>query len=853
MKQKLRKSIALLLAITLTLSLAACRGGQNGTETLPGIVQGDEIFQAEFFTVDAPIQVPQPLAIAGDTLYILYRTAEWEDGIGSIRTDGTGFTSFWRSENRQFESDGYNHFENQFILAQAGLPNGGLALLIREESHVAEAWDDGEWNNRREEEYPNDSPEYNGAEYDGIYGEEEPVGSAPAQTAMLSGTRIVQTTEMPTVPPIGDAVNRDFGMWHTVLIFSADGNLTAEIELDEQMQAVGIDPHAFWTQHMAAFADGRLLFTTEDGMFFVIDPVTGALAPLSGWEPGTRINQFAITTAGQVVVVTWDMETFEETLYVFEPVDGQKTELESVLDEIAVTRLITPWASGSADLYVNTTQGVMSLDLQAGQVTHLFDWMDIHMSWGADFVVAENGDLYLFEPNAGEVTNETLVRLFRGEASAADERVDLTLGTLFMTHSLQQEVINFNRTNPHYRIHIREYVDWAAGVEMDEAVRRLNADIITGNAPDILVLDNLSFGLYAGRGFLADIGAMIDADPEISRSDFVENVFNLMEVNGRLYTAVAEFGLRTLTGKTELVGAEMGWTMDEFLAAAAALPEGARVFENVSRESFMEHMLGGNLAQFINSETGEVRFDTPLFEAYLEFASTLPTNAQIWGDDGMGMPGDFTRRVVLEGDYDGQWISPFATGQVLLMEQFLNGFRDLIWVRQGQFQADVTFKGFPNDSGVGAVLMPQTVLAISAASQHQDAAWSFVRRTLTESFQLEGTFAFPTNLAVQQIRIEEAMTPPEWMQDHVEEYSIGIAPPIWPPIDGIEETETASQADIDQILALIAAVDQVQMLNTTINDIIAEETLPYFEGNRPAAEAARIIQSRVQIYVNENR
>jgi hypothetical protein len=39
----------------------------------------------------------------------------------------------------------------------------------------------------------------------------------------------------------------------------------------------------------------------------------------------------------------------------------------------------------------------------------------------------------------------------------------------------------------------------------------------------------------------------------------------------------------------------------------------------------------------------------------------------------------------------------------------------------------------------------------------------------------------------------------------------------------------------------------------TIMDIIAEDTAPYFAEQKSAADVAAIVQSRVNIYVNEQR
>ena len=65
--------------------------------------------------------------------------------------------------------------------------------------------------------------------------------------------------------------------------------------------------------------------------------------------------------------------------------------------------------------------------------------------------------------------------------------------------------------------------------------------------------------------------------------------------------------------------------------------------------------------------------------------------------------------------------------------------------------------------------------------------------------------------------------------------------------------EPMTKEKTDKVLQFIESVDQIMNYNSSITSIIEEETEPYFAGQKSAKEVADIIQSRVQIYVNENR
>ena len=76
----------------------------------------------------------------------------------------------------------------------------------------------------------------------------------------------------------------------------------------------------------------------------------------------------------------------------------------------------------------------------------------------------------------------------------------------------------------------------------------------------------------------------------------------------------------------------------------------------------------------------------------------------------------------------------------------------------------------------------------------------------------------------------------------------------WWVDDGIEvEMYAATQEDVDRIIELINSVDSSVSFDQDIYDIISEEIQPFFEGQKTAQDVAGIIQSRVTIYVNEQK
>ena len=799
MKQRTKAGIALLLALCLVLSLAACGGGGT-TDTGPNTGIGGEegtllqegyVFVPEFIDLNIPGAGVQLVGAFGETLYLQYEVEVLgEDGmvtgfhpeLAIIQVDGAGLTPFWTGRVETWTEGDRVYHSGETISATAARPGGGI-LMVRQDYSSFSAED--EW---------------------------------------------------------------DFEETQILVAFTADGTLEREVSLTDLLNLT--PDTAFGVSRIQEMSDGRVLMGTWDTLYVLSHDWT-AIEQTIPWE----MLSFLVTKNDEVLVSVWDIETGQAAAWFFDLETG------AVLDDgdpVFAADIQNAQVGAAYDLYVGAQTAVFGFDLAAGRSTQLFDWMDVGMLNPMPFVVSGAGDIFFFEGQWGNPAGGpiSMVRLVKRDAADVPARTEIIYGGLEIDFAIRQEIVEFNRRSMEYQIRIREYMDWMTMDQNEaiaDAVRRLNADIITGNAPDILDFgQSLSFEQYARRGFLTPLNAFLDADSEIGPGDLVEPVMDLLAIDGTLYTITPQFNIQTLIGRRELVGPDMGWTMQEFLAAVDALPEGAAAFESyVTRGQFINSVLGVNLGLFVDRETGQANFDSPLFMDYLAFAQTLPEEPDL-GDTPGGLPGDWTRPAPLAGAVamrspvdisppiaelpEDIWDSAYARGQVMLAEQTLWSFNDIIFAEL-QFGGPITFKGYPSEHGIGSVVVPRSLIGISAASQNQDAAWSFVRTLLTERWQREYAFGFATNRTILEARIAEAME--------------GQPGGVDPEMGEFAGMEGATRAQIDQVMALIDQTDLLAMRDMTVILMIQEELLPFFAGDRSIEETVRIIQGRVQTYLNE--
>lgn len=153
---------------------------------------------------------------------------------------------------------------------------------------------------------------------------------------------------------------------------------------------------------------------------------------------------------------------------------------------------------------------------------------------------------------------------------------------------------------------------------------------------------------------------------------------------------------------------------------------------------------------------------------------------------------------------------------------------------------------------------PGTSLAMTTRCANKDAAWQFMRAMLTDT--PSDIWTFPVNRALFEKAAKLIMTP-EYQTDENGNYVLdengnkieishgGMS------MGGGEMVEfyAMTQAQYDQLLALIDSASGTTSYDMNINNIITEEAGAYFAGEKSVQDTAAAINNRVGLYVAEQR
>jgi hypothetical protein len=557
---------------------------------------------------------------------------------------------------------------------------------------------------------------------------------------------------------------------------------------------------------------------------------------------GTSYTVFTLNSTGEYIR-SWDKPEFS--------------------DDLHISRLII----SNDDLYYftsNTEKVVISAFGEDGTVKELFNINAMYYSDDSlfsDFVVSDDGKLYLVEDRQRVYSisedaslelvfdwstikplstlsqiialpnNEFVVKMNGGlffvsknaeilSMSLVGDKTEIVLACYAMSGDpyLRQLVNNFNNNSAEYEIKVIDYAQYADGI------MKLYTETITGSAPDIfywgLSMNNeLDPQVFSSGGYLLDLRQLMRNENE--SFTVLPNLLDALEYdNGEIYVCPLEFFLFVVAGSVEVVGYDMGWTLDDFFSLMEDYPDAKYPFGGSDWKQLIRLIISYNYDLFVDWSKGECYFDSNEFLGILKMIEAYSSSVNL-----RLLP----IKLVERGD---QLVSFNTMSDVSSIQKY-----------SALFGTDVNFIGFPTTQGIGNSFVLSQSISISSTTQYSDVCIGILRDLLLYDNQIMHSQFFPVNYEALQERLnnptayEEPGATISYVDFEGERWSIVF--------------EDATPEESEQVRQLIESCDRVYREDNTIMTIVETEVAALISGNKSAEEVAKIIQSRVQIYVSE--
>lgn len=436
-------------------------------------------------------------------------------------------------------------------------------------------------------------------------------------------------------------------------------------------------------------------------------------------------------------------------------------------------------------------------------------------------------------------------RITRKKASEVKNAQIITVGVFDSDYPIRDFIMDFNRSHDDYRLETVVYCNsdgtyYGDPEGSNDALENLKTGLISNNAPDILILDEMDafHGIVlqlGARGAFCDLYEFMENDTEFNRTTLLPNVLQAMEhPNGKMYSLPSGFSVQTIAVKGKF-NVKQNWTMDDMIQLYDNSDE--IMYYWTTKQDTLEMMLMG--ADFTDEMNGTCSFDSPEFIRMLEFCNRYPTESnkpQKNYDDPAAMQqfsqwytNKFNR---FKNDQDYLYftaLSAFSTNSSMA-----SGWA---YTKAALGGGDVTLVGYPSDNGQGGKITANGEIAVLSNCSDKAAAWEVLKYYISNYSTNSGYSIFNENFEKQ---LDNEMYIWEFGEPSDAEY-----------YDDDDRVYPLTQQERDRLEQYIRSCNTYMILDNTVKGIVYQEADKYFKGESTAAETAKMIQNSAALYLSE--
>ena len=363
---------------------------------------------------------------------------------------------------------------------------------------------------------------------------------------------------------------------------------------------------------------------------------------------------------------------------------------------------------------------------------------------------------------------------------------------------------------------------------------RIMNDLAGGSGPDVLIF-NESFTMditkAAMNGNFLDLTDILAEDPEFSKDNYLDGVFEACQVNGRQYTVPTSYRVPlAISSKEQLEKLGFDWskvdTMSDFLEELARLTPVATqelgfTYVLCSKNEFRRLFRSSGIS-LVNYETGEVLPDEQELRKFLEaYKAYFPYDYE---------EGGRTRSLT----YDEYMLSSgilvfFVPDKIQSVTNTLNCMK--------LDSCDYVLQANPGQVGevVGSIAEQ---MAISANAKNSLNAYKFIKYMLSEENQAD-------NFTISYMPVHKEVLYKGIHNAHALYKNNGV-------LFEDEEKLAFSEEEASTIEATITGVDQfVQIIPRNLVDMVLENMLPFFRDEASYDDCLADLKNKLTLYLSE--
>ena len=378
-------------------------------------------------------------------------------------------------------------------------------------------------------------------------------------------------------------------------------------------------------------------------------------------------------------------------------------------------------------------------------------------------------------------------------------------------------------------------MDEDGGSTGDEEIKKFNAEIMSGKASDLICLEGLPYKNYIDKNTFVDISEIIRNDSTFDISQFYTNIIEACKYKGTLYAMPVSFSFDAVMVDKALtdgqgIRLEDSWTWEVFAEAALKLVrdnngDGKTDIYGVAKTDplkLFDYIFSSRIKQFIDIENKQCHFDSEEFVKMLEMTKALSNKETMHTklDFNTLFDGESSRGTIGFNPVDDMSAFYYTTLKYMMGDK-----------------AEVL--AMPLGSEKGLRTFDATMYAINNNSKLKEEAWAFIKFLISDdaldSYNTINKNA-SENMMKEMMKVEYSCT--SFITADSGEMKAIIS-------------ESLTNKQFEQMKSIISSLGQLNEYNLQLKSIMEGELKAYLSNQRSAKDVAKLIQNRVNIYLNE--
>lgn len=429
-------------------------------------------------------------------------------------------------------------------------------------------------------------------------------------------------------------------------------------------------------------------------------------------------------------------------------------------------------------------------DFEAGKLTAI-----LHLADNANTSVNNYRSVLETEHGFFAWNSDVEAACFYEKLPEGETLEDPTVITLFAgtgSYDIEIAAANFQKLYPQYRIDI-------TAAESDEQTELALTELGAGKGYDMYLLYDTQWAQLDDAVFFEDLTRWMEADSAKPLERIRPSVLRQAQKNGGVYRLPVDYTILIYAADPELLSDN---TLETVLRACEQ--DGIELYPFAFITDYSSQMAKRCAMDYVDAAQGTCNFQCDSFYAQLallrrqqEALDTLPKNLDVAATcDGL-----LYYYVILSADSIVYQPGRYAYPE---LKQYV-------------------YYAYPSDYNSGCQLDFNSLLSINTKSEQKAGAWAFLSYLLSESYQQSMNYLPVSDMVLQ------------------EQFAQLLA------------QEKITQEDIDTFYALVDHAQKPDYPTEPIEKIIQEEMAAYIDGAIEEKTTAERIQSRVSLYLMEQK